>query len=107
MPTILVGILWHMVGAACAASFYAPIGKVRKWSWETTWAVAGIFSWILLPVSVSLFLLPDFRAFYESIDASVLIRVSLSGAMWGIGNVSYGLTMRHLGMSLGIGIAIG
>jgi L-rhamnose-H+ transport protein len=27
--------------------------------------------------------------------------------MWGVGNVSYGLTMRHLGMSLGIGIAIG
>jgi L-rhamnose-H+ transport protein len=27
--------------------------------------------------------------------------------MWGVGNVSYGLTMRHLGMSLGIGVAIG
>jgi L-rhamnose-H+ transport protein len=27
--------------------------------------------------------------------------------MWGIGNVNYGLTMRYLGMSLGIGIAIG
>ncbi len=42
MPTvILAGIGWHIVGAACAASFYAPIEKVRKWSWETTWAVAG------------------------------------------------------------------
>ena len=27
--------------------------------------------------------------------------------MWGIGNVNYGLTMRYLGMSLGIGVAIG
>ncbi len=27
--------------------------------------------------------------------------------MWGVGNVSYGLTMRHLGMSLGMGVAIG
>ena len=27
--------------------------------------------------------------------------------MWGVGNVSYGLTMRHLGMSLGVGVAIG
>jgi L-rhamnose-H+ transport protein len=27
--------------------------------------------------------------------------------MWGVGNVSYGLTMRYLGMSLGIGVAIG
>jgi len=107
MPAILAGIGWHMVGAASAASFYAPIEKVKKWSWETTWAIAGIFSWILLPISVSSLLLPDFLAFYASIDAHILLKVMLFGAMWGVGNVSYGLTMRHLGMSLGIGIAIG
>ena len=27
--------------------------------------------------------------------------------MWSIGNINYGLTMRYLGMSMGIGIAIG
>jgi L-rhamnose-H+ transport protein len=107
MSSILAGIGWHMVGAASGASFYAPIGKVKKWSWESTWAVAGFFSWILLPVSMSFLLLPDFRAFYASIDAHVLLRVALFGAMWGVGNVSYGLTMRHLGMSLGIGVAMG
>jgi L-rhamnose-H+ transport protein len=107
MPPILAGIGWHMVGAASAASFYAPIEKVKKWSWETTWAVAGIFSWILLPISVSLLLLPSFTAFYASISVDVLWKVALFGAMWGVGNVSYGLTMRHLGMSLGIGVAIG
>jgi L-rhamnose-H+ transport protein len=96
-----------MVGAASAASFYAPIEKVRKWSWETTWAVAGFFSWILLPISVSMVLLPDFRAFYASLGAGLICKVALFGAMWGVGNVSYGLTMRHLGMSLGIGVAIG
>jgi L-rhamnose-H+ transport protein len=35
-----------MVGAASAASFYAPISKVKRWTWESTWAVAGIFSWV-------------------------------------------------------------
>ncbi len=96
-----------MVGAASAASFYAPIEKVKKWSWETTWAVAGFFSWILLPIGMSFLLLPDFRGFYSLIDREVMLRVALFGAMWGVGNVSYGLTMRHLGMSLGIGVAIG
>ena len=62
--SIIAGIGWHVIGAGMAASFYAPIEKVKKWSWETTWAVAGIFSWILLPISVSLILLPDFRGFY-------------------------------------------
>jgi L-rhamnose-H+ transport protein len=107
MPSIIAGIGWHMVGAAAAASFYAPIEKVKKWSWETTWAVAGIFSWVLLPIGVSLFLLPHFAAFYSGISSSVLVKVFLFGCMWGIGNVNYGLTMRYLGMSLGIGVAIG
>ena len=96
-----------MVGAASAASFYAPIGKVKKWSWETTWAVAGFFSWILLPIGVSFLLLPDFHAFYASLDSAMVLKVVLFGAMWGVGNVNYGLTMRYLGMSLGIGVAIG
>ena len=107
MPSILAGIGWHMVGAASAASFYAPIGKVKKWSWETTWAVAGFFSWILLPISVSFLLLPSFTGFYAAIDPHILFKVALFGAMWGVGNVSYGLTMRHLGISLGVGVAIG
>ena len=96
-----------MVGAASAASFYAPIEKVKKWSWETTWAIAGLFSWILLPIGVSFILLPHFAAFYASISSAVLLKVALFGAMWGVGNVNYGLTMRYLGMSLGIGVAIG
>ncbi|HEY1499901.1 MAG TPA: L-rhamnose/proton symporter RhaT [Acidobacteriaceae bacterium] len=104
---ILGGIGWHMVGAAAAACFYAPIEKVKKWSWETTWAVAGIFSWILLPLTVSLILLPDFHGFYGGIPAGVLAKTFLFGCMWGVGNVNYGLTMRYLGMSLGIGVAIG
>jgi L-rhamnose-H+ transport protein len=107
MPAILAGIGWHMVGAASAASFYAPIEKVKKWSWETTWALAGLFSWILLPIGVSLLLLPDFHGFYAALAPGLVGKVVLFGAMWGVGNVSYGLTMRHLGMSLGIGVAIG
>ncbi len=107
MTSVITGIGWHVIGASMAASFYAPIEKVRKWSWETTWALAGVFSWILLPIGVSLVLLPDFHGFYASMGTALLLRVALFGAMWGVGNVSYGLTMRHLGMSLGIGVAIG
>ena len=107
MSGILAGIGWHMVGAASGAAFYAPIGKVKKWPWEITWAVAGLFSWIIMPWSVSFLLLPHFGAFYQSITGHVLLVVALLGAMWGVGNVSYGLTMRYLGLSLGIGVAMG
>ncbi|MDT3668034.1 L-rhamnose/proton symporter RhaT [Cronobacter dublinensis] len=104
---ITMGILWHLIGAASAACFYAPFKKVRHWSWETMWSVGGIVSWLLLPWAVSALLLPDFWAYYASFNASTLLPVFLFGAMWGIGNINYGLTMRYLGMSMGIGIAIG
>ena len=108
MPiAILAGIGWHFVGAAFAASFYAPIEKVKKWSWETTWVLMGLISWILLPWTLCYIVLPHFHSFYASFDSGLLIKVALYGAMWGVGNVSYGLTMRHLGISLGVGVAIG
>lgn len=105
--SIILGIVWHLVGAASAACFYAPLKKVKHWSWETMWSLAGLFSWIILPWTVSYILLPDFWAYYGSFSAAILMPVFLFGAMWGIGNINYGLTMRYLGMSLGIGIAIG
>ncbi|MBW7982653.1 L-rhamnose/proton symporter RhaT [Enterobacillus tribolii] len=104
---IVLGIFWHLVGAASAACFYAPFKQVKKWSWETMWSIGGIVSWIILPWTISYILLPDFWAYFSSFSASTLLPVFLFGAMWGIGNVNYGLTMRYLGMSMGIGIAIG
>lgn len=104
---ILIGIFWHFVGAASAACFYAPLKKVKNWSWETMWSVAGLFSWIILPWTISYILLPDFWGYFGLFDLGILLPVFLFGAMWGIGNVNYGLTMKYLGMSMGIGIAIG
>lgn len=104
---ILLGVFWHFVGAASAACFYAPLKKVQSWSWELMWSVAGFCSWIILPWFVSYLLLPDFWGYYSSFSSSILLPVFLFGAMWGIGNIGYGLTMKYLGMSMGIGIAIG
>ncbi|CNH20666.1 rhamnose-proton symporter [Yersinia aldovae] len=104
---IILGIIWHLVGAASAACFYAPFKQVKKWSWETMWSIGGLVSWLILPWTVSYLLLPDFWQYYGSFSIATLLPVFLFGAMWGIGNINYGLTMRYLGMSMGIGIAIG
>ena len=104
---ITMGIIWHLIGAASAACFFAPFKKVQHWSWETMWSIGGFVSWLILPWLVSAILLPDFWTYYSSFSASTLLPVFLFGAMWGIGNINYGLTMRYLGMSMGIGIAIG
>lgn len=99
---ITMGIFWHLIGAASAACFYAPFKKVKGWSWETMWSVGGTVSWLILPWTISAMLLPDFWGYFSSFNASTLLPVFLFGAMWGIGNINYGLTMRYLGMSMGL-----
>ncbi|HHU0637648.1 TPA: L-rhamnose/proton symporter RhaT [Enterobacter hormaechei subsp. xiangfangensis] len=94
---ITMGIFWHLIGAASAACFYAPFKKVKGWSWETMWSVGGTVSWLILPWTISAMLLPDFWGYFSSFNASTLLPVFLFGAMWGIGNINYGLTMRYLG----------
>lgn len=107
MASPITGIGWHLLGAVMAATFYVPIERVKTWSWETTWAISGLFSWILAPVGVTFLLLPHVRPFYGQFDPALLVRIALFGALWGVGSITYGLTVRHLGLSLGIGMAIG
>jgi hypothetical protein len=40
-------------------------------------------------------------------SASTLWWTYFFGAMWGFGGLTFGLTMRYLGMSLGMGVALG
>ncbi|MCE0495887.1 L-rhamnose/proton symporter RhaT [Vibrio salinus] len=105
--SVVAGIGWHLVGAASAAAFYAPYKKVEGWSWEFMWSIGGIFSWVLMPWIVTMMLVPDLGAFYSHIPISTFAMLMFCGALWGIGNITYGLTMRYLGLSMGIGIAIG
>lgn len=102
---ITMGIFWHLIGAASAACFTLR-SKSKKWSWETMWSVGGIVSWIILPWAISALLLPDFWAYYSSFSLYAAACFSVRRYV-GIGNINYGLTMRYLGMSMGIGIAIG
>lgn len=97
------------IGSICAASFYVPIRKIKGWSWESYWLIQGIFSWIIVPVIFAWITLP--KGTFESIiaaapDSSKWMAV-FYGALWGIGGLTFGLTMRYLGIALGQSIALG
>lgn len=104
---IMMGIFWYLIGVASVACFYALFKKVKKWLWETMWLVGGIVLWIILLWAISALLLLNFWVYYSLFSLSMLLPVFLFGAMWGIGNINYGLTMCYLGMLMGIGIVIG
>lgn len=103
----LLGVLFHWLGGLAAGSFYAPYRQVRRWSWETYWLAGGLFSWILAPWVFSLLLVPGTADILMGATAKDLGWPYFFGLMWGIGGLTFGLTMRYLGISLGMAVALG
>ena len=102
-----LGVLLHAVGGFAAASFYLPFKKVRNWSWESYWLVGGFFSWIIAPWVVALMTAPAVLAILAEASPASLFWCYFFGVLWGVGGLTFGLSMRYLGMSLGYAVALG
>lgn len=106
-PNPFFGVLLHWLGGLASGSFYVPYKGVKKWSWETYWLVGGIFSWIICPWLAAYFITNDLFGVLKQQSFSTLGWTYFFGLMWGLGGLTYGLTMRYLGLSLGTGVALG
>jgi len=107
MSNPILGVLFHWLGGLASGSFYVPYRQVRKWSWETYWLVGGFFSWIVCPWFFAGLMTNDLLGVLSRQSAGTLWWTYFFGAMWGVGGLTFGLTMRYLGMSLGMGVALG
>jgi len=106
-PNPFLGVVLHWLGGLASGSFYVPYKGVKKWSWETYWLVGGIFSWILCPWLFAYFMTNDLIGVLKQQSWTTLGWTYLFGVLWGFGGLTYGLTMRYLGLSLGTGVALG
>jgi len=101
------GVLFHWLGGLAAGSFYVPYRGVRHWSWEVYWMTGGVVSWIIAPLVFSLVGSRDVFGVLAAAPAGTLWACYLFGVLWGFGGLTFGLTMRYLGMSLGMAVALG
>jgi len=106
-PNPALGVVLHWLGGLASGSFYVPYRGVKRWSWETYWLAGGFFSWIIAPWTLGLIMTNDLTAVLGAAPVSSLVWSYLFGMMWGMGGLTFGLTMRYLGMSLGMAIALG
>ncbi len=97
----------HWLGGLASASFYVPYRKIRGWSWETYWLVGGVVSWIVAPWLLAALLTRDLFSVLHETSASTIFWAYLFGVLWGFGGLTFGLTIRYLGMSLGMAVALG
>ena len=102
-----LGVVFHWLGGLASGSFYVPYRGVRKWSWEVYWLVGGFFSWIICPWVLASLMTNDLLGVLRQQEMSTLWWTYFFGVLWGVGGLTFGLTMRYLGMSLGMGVALG
>lgn len=106
-PNPLLGVFFHWLGGLASGSFYVPFRRVTVWAWETYWLVGGFFSWIIAPWILASLMTSDLLLVLHEAPRSSLFWVYTFGVLWGLGGLTFGLTMRYLGMSLGMAVALG
>ena len=107
---ILIGLIIIAVGAFCQSSCYVPINKIKDWSWESYWIVQGVFAWLLLPLLGAFLAVPEGHCLCELITDTPSFNIWMTilfGVLWGVGALTFGLSMRYLGVALGQSIALG
>ena len=107
---ILIGLIIIAVGAFCQSSCYVPINKIKDWRWESYWIVQGVFAWLLLPLLGAFLAVPEGHCLCELITDTPSFNIWMTilfGVLWGVGGLTFGLSMRYLGVALGQSIALG
>ena len=107
---ITLGLLIIAIGAFCQSSCYVPINKIKDWSWESYWIVQGVFAWLLLPLLGAWLAVPEGHSLCELFNSGNsfnIVMTMLFGVLWGVGGLTFGLSMRYLGVALGQSIALG
>lgn len=107
---IVIGLLIIAVGAFCQSSCYVPINKIKDWSWESYWIVQGVFAWLLFPLLGALLAVPEGHCLCELFTGGSSFNMWMTvffGVLWGVGGLTFGLSMRYLGVALGQSIALG
>jgi L-rhamnose-H+ transport protein len=106
-PLAALGLI--AIGSIGAASYYVPFKMVRKWAWESYWIMQGIAAWIIAPWLFAWLTVPDHTLMniVSEAPSSAKWLAVLFGSLWGVGGLTFGLSMRYLGIAMGQSIALG
>jgi L-rhamnose-H+ transport protein len=105
----IVGILLISLGSLGAASFYVPFKKVKVWAWESYWLSQGVAAWLIAPILFAFVFVPkgELIPIIKEAPMNAKLMAMFFGALWGFGGLTFGLSIRYLGIALGQSIALG
>jgi L-rhamnose-H+ transport protein len=106
-PNPFIGVIYHWIGGLASASNFIPFRGIKRWSWEIFWIIQGIAAWIVAPMVLALLLVPHLFTILHAAPTASIYYACFWGVMWGVGGLTFGLSIRYLGIALGYAIALG
>jgi L-rhamnose-H+ transport protein len=103
----IIGLIIIAIGSFGQSSSYVPIKKVKDWSWESFWLTQGIFAWLAFPLLGALLGIPAESNLCSLWASGGAWKAIIFGVLWGVGGLTFGLSMRYLGVALGQSLALG
>ncbi|MBC8872702.1 MAG: L-rhamnose/proton symporter RhaT [Planctomycetes bacterium] len=106
-PNPFLGVFLHSIGAFSSSSCYTPQKQTKLWSWEIYWIATASFAWLILPIAGAFLTIPNYWDVLQACPRDAMLRSLGLGIVYGVGGLSFGLGIRHIGFSLNYAIAIG
>jgi L-rhamnose-H+ transport protein len=102
-----LGMAVILSSGAMNAGFSLPMKSSRSWKWENLWLVFSTVGVLILPWTLAWALVPGLPHVYAAAGARTLLLPLLFGLLWGFAQVTFGLSLRIVGVALTFAVVAG
>jgi len=102
-----LGLAIILLSGILNATFPLPMKYARKWKWENTWLVFTTLALLVFPVGLARMAVPSLWAVYGSLPPGDFAPGLTFGFLWGLAQVTFGLSIAMVGMAMAFAIVVG
>lgn len=103
----ILGFILVLVAGFALGTFAIFLRYMSPLKWENFWGLYVIVSLILGPIIFAFLLIPNFFQILPLVPINLLVVPMLFGAIWGVGNVLFGMSVVRIGLALTYTIILG
>ncbi len=95
------------VSGALNGSFALPMKYAKAWRWENTWLALTTAALLIAPLVLAVGFIPNLTEVYRGLPFRTLLIPLIFGFLWGIAQVTFGISIAVVGMALAFAVVSG
>ena len=96
-----------ILGGIANGCFALPMKFSRSWQWENTWLIFSLLALLVLPCALLGGFVPHVSDLYRSAPWRLVLYPLVFGVLWGIAQVTFGLSIKAIGMAIAFAVVQG